>query len=289
MLKRLCIIGVGLIGGSFALALRQKGLVHEIVGVDRDSHNLEIARSLGIIDRGTTLISEGVVEADCIFIATPVGVMPEIFRELAPVWQNDALYTDAGSTKGDVVAALKSELGYFPANFVPGHPIAGAEVSGAASAREGLFQGRRVILTPEGETSAEALEAIRELWSSMGARVSCMEPAHHDAVLAATSHLPHVLSFALTAMLGRHDEKQEIFAYAAGGLRDFTRIAASDPSMWKDISLANREQLVPLIEEYRQALKDVIDMLEEQDADALSQLFVDANMARQRFIDQWDK
>jgi prephenate dehydrogenase len=289
MLNRLCIIGVGLIGGSFALSLREAGLVREVVGVDRDLENLRLAEFLGLIDRGAASLEEGVEGADCVFIAVPVGVMPAIFRGLAPLWQNDTVYCDAGSTKRDVLAALESVFGEVPSNFVPGHPIAGAENSGASAARAGLFSNRRVILTPVAGTRQEALELIRTLWESVGSRVSLMEATRHDQVLAATSHLPHVLSFALTSMLGKHDEKQEIFTYAAGGLRDFTRIAGSDPAMWRDISLANRDQLLPLIEEYRDALADVAKMLADEDADRLVHLFADANQARKRFIDQLDK
>lgn len=289
MINRLCVVGVGLIGGSFALGLKEAGLVRRVVGFDRDAQNLDLALFTGLIDEAAATLEEGVQGADCVFIAVPVGVMPEIFRQLLPRWQNDVLYTDAGSTKTDVLRALAQVHGGVPANFVAGHPIAGAETSGASAARSGLFQGRRVILTPTDNTSTQALDLAKSLWEGVGARVSEMDPVHHDAILAATSHLPHVLSFALTAMLGRHDEQQDIFAYAAGGLRDFTRIAGSDPSMWRDISLANREQLLPLIEEYRLALGDVADMIKSGDSDRLTQLFADARSARQRFIDQLDK
>lgn len=289
MINRLCVVGVGLIGGSFALGLKEAGLVKHVVGVDRDAKNLDLALSTGLIDESAASLREGVQGADCVFIAVPVGVMPEVFRQLSPLWQNDVLYTDAGSTKADVLRALAQAKGCVPSNFVAGHPIAGAETSGASAARSGLFEGRRVILTPTDNTSSEALELAKSLWVGVGARVSEMDPAHHDAILAATSHLPHVLSFALTAMLGRHDEQKDIFAYAAGGLRDFTRIAGSDPAMWRDISLANRDQLLPLIEEYRLALGDVAQMIKSGDSDRLTQLFADARMARQRFIDQLDK
>lgn len=289
MINRLCVVGVGLIGGSFALGLKEAGLVRRVVGVDRDAQNLDLALFSGLIDESAASLEEGVQGADCVFIAVPVGVMPEVFRQLSPLWQNDVLYTDAGSTKTDVLRALAQVHGCVPSNFVAGHPIAGAETSGASAARSGLYQGRRVILTPSDGTSCEALDLAKSLWEGVGARVTEMDPVHHDAILAATSHLPHVLSFALTAMLGRHDEQQDIFAYAAGGLRDFTRIAGSDPAMWRDISLANREQLLPLIEEYRLALSDVAEMIKSGDSDRLAQLFADARSARQRFIDQLDK
>jgi prephenate dehydrogenase len=289
MIKRLCVVGVGLIGGSFALGLKEAGLVERVVGVDRDAANLDLALFTGLIDEASFSLEEGVKGADCIFIAVPVGAMPDIFRQLSPLWQNDVLYTDAGSTKSDVLGALAEAHGSVPPNFVPGHPIAGAETSGASAARSGLFEGRRVILTPIAETSVVSLGMARALWEGVGARVSVMEPIHHDEILAATSHLPHVLSFALAAMLGRHDEEQDIFAYAAGGLRDFTRIAGSDPAMWRDICIANKDQLLPLIEEYRLALGEVTDKIRAGDSDQLIQIFADARNARQRFIDQLDK
>jgi prephenate dehydrogenase len=289
MIKRLCVVGVGLIGGSFALGLKEAGLVERVVGVDRDAANLDLALFTGLIDEASFSLEEGVKGADCIFIAVPVGAMPDIFRQLSPLWQNDVLYTDAGSTKSDVLGALAEAHGSVPPNFVPGHPIAGAETSGASAARSGLFEGRRVILTPIAETSVVSLGMARALWEGVGAWVSVMEPIHHDEILAATSHLPHVLSFALAAMLGRHDEEQDIFAYAAGGLRDFTRIAGSDPAMWRDICIANKDQLLPLIEEYRLALGEVTDKIRAGDSDQLIQIFADARNARQRFIDQLDK
>lgn len=289
MINRLCVVGVGLIGGSFALGLKEAGLVKRVVGVDCDVANLDLALFTGVIDEVATSLETGVEDADCVFIAVPVGAMPQVFRQLSPLWQNGVLYTDAGSTKTDVLKALAEAHGSVPSNFVAGHPIAGSETSGASAARPGLFRGRCVILTPVVDTSVAALGRARDLWEGLGSRVSEMQPVHHDEILAATSHLPHVLSFALTAMLGRHDEQQDIFSYAAGGLRDFTRIAGSDPAMWRDITLANRDQILPLIEEYRLALGEVSQMIKAGDSAQLLQLFADARMARQRFIDLLEK
>jgi len=169
---------------------------------------------------------------------------------------------------------------------VPGHPITGAERSGAMAAEAGLFENRRVILTPVAATGPEPLERVSAMWRSVGAAVTCMDPGHHDQVLAATSHLPHVLAFVLTEMLGRKDEQQEIFQYAAGGFRDFTRIASSDPRMWRDICLANTREIVPLIEQYREALRMAARLMRQGDAEDLLQLFSAARSARQRFLDQ---
>lgn len=289
MIQRLCLIGVGLIGGSLALALRHRGLVGEIIGTDADPANLAIAHEQGIVDHVSPSIAAAATGADWVVIATPVGALPAIFSALRPLWRDDVVYTDTGSTKADVIAALEQVFGAVPANFVPGHPIAGAERSGAEAAHAGLFDHRRVILTPLANTDPLSLERVGALWAGIGARVSQMDPRHHDEVLAATSHLPHVLAFVLTAMLGRKDEKQEIFQYAAGGFRDFTRIASSDPRMWLDICLANRRELVPLIEQYREALREVAELMSGGDADRLLALFSDARAARQRFLDQLEK
>jgi prephenate dehydrogenase len=289
MIQRLCLIGVGLIGGSLARALRHRGLVGEIIGIDADPSNLAIAKKQRLVDHVSPSIAAAATGADWVVIATPVGAMPTIFSALRPSWRDDVVYTDTGSTKLDVIAALERIFGAVPANFVPGHPIAGAERSGAVAAHAGLFENRRVILTPLTNTDPHILERVNALWEGIGARVSRMEPRHHDEVLAATSHLPHVLAFVLTAMLGHKDEKQEIFQYAAGGFRDFTRIASSDPRMWLDICLANRQEIVPLIEQYREALRETAELMSDGDADRLLALFSDARAARQRFLDQLEK
>ena len=289
MIERLCLIGVGLIGGSLALALRQKGLVREVIGVDPHRANLETARELEIIDRFYLDPVTGVEGADWVVIATPVGAIPAIFSALKPFWQKDTVYTDTGSTKADVVEAAREIFGEVPDNFVPGHPIAGAESSGASAANAALFEHKRVILSPLAETRPDMVDQVEMLWRSVGGRVSRMDYRHHDEVFAATSHMPHVLAFVLTQMLGRKDEQQEIFQYAAGGFRDFTRIASSDPRMWLDICLANRGEIVPLIEEYREVLGQTAELIAHGEADKLLALFTGARAARQRFLDQLEK
>ncbi len=289
MIERLCIIGVGLIGGSLALALKEAGKVGEVVGVDHDRENLHEALRLGIIDRVETDLVEGVLGANLVVFAAPVGAMSNIFKTLQPVWNSEVIYTDTGSTKGDVMASLVEVFGGIPKNFVPGHPIAGAERSGAKSASSDLFKGRRVILTPVASTAAKALQTVEALWHDVGSFVHEMDAAHHDQVLAATSHLPHVLAFVLTAMLGRQDEQREIFQFAAGGFKDFTRIASSDPRMWVDICFANHHEIITLIESYREALGQTADYLRNGNAEPLLKLFQDARAARQRFLDQVEK
>jgi prephenate dehydrogenase len=289
VIERLCVIGVGLIGGSIARGARARGLVRTVVGVDLDGGNLDKALRLGVIDLASREVAEGTAGADLVMIATPVGAIEGVLRELQPVWSERAIYTDAGSTKINVIAAAERVFGAVPPNFVPGHPIAGAERSGVEASTADLYAGKRVILTPLALTDTEATARVEALWRELGAKVSRMEPRHHDEVLAATSHLPHVLAFVLTEMLGRKDEQREIFQYAAGGFRDFTRIASSDPGMWRDICLANGREIVPLIEQYREALKQAAELIAEGRAEELHALFSQARGARQRFLDQLEK
>lgn len=286
MIARLCIVGVGLLGSSVARAARQQGLVREIVGVDTDSANLEAALRLGVLDQTHETIAEAVQGADWVMLAVPVGAIPSVLAALKPQWNAATLYTDVGSTKCDLMAALETVLGHIPPNFVPGHPIAGAEQSGVEAGRADLFAGKRVILTPCAETSAQAVADVTGFWQGVGAVVSSMEPLRHDQILAATSHLPHVLAFVLADLLGRKDEQEAIFQYAAGGFRDFSRIASSDPRMWLDICLANREQIVPLIEAYCEALTSVRDLIADQSAEELHTVLTRARSARQRFLNQ---
>ncbi|MDF9391648.1 MULTISPECIES: prephenate dehydrogenase [Methylococcus] len=282
MSRRLCVIGVGLIGGS--AARRARGLFGEIIGVDADSDNLEQAEALGVIDRGCDHPEQGAETADFVLIATPVGAIEPLFRGLQPVWRSDCVYTDVGSTKGNVIEAARRVFGKVPGNFIPGHPIAGAERSGVEAADSGLFEGKRVILTPLPDSAPEALARVEEFWTYLGAKVEQMEAGRHDEVLAATSHLPHVLAFTLARMLGRKDEQAEIFRYAAGGFRDFTRIASSDPRMWLDICRANREPLLQLLGEYETALREVAALIRSDDAGRLYACFSEARSAREKFL-----
>jgi prephenate dehydrogenase len=289
MIRCLCVIGVGLIGGSIARAVRAKGLARRVVGADSDLGNLQRALEAGVIDAASKNPAEAASEAELVVIAVPVGAIEGILWSLKPAWSDWIVYTDAGSIKRDVIAAAARVFGAVPANFVPGHPIAGAERSGVEAAMADLYEGKRVILTPVSNTRADAVRRIEEFWGALGAKVSCMEPGHHDEVLAATSHLPHVLAFVLTEMLGRKDEQREIFQYAAGGFRDFTRIASSDPRMWLDICLANGREIVPLIGQYQEALQRTAELISEGRSEELYALFFGAREARQRFLDQLEK
>ena len=290
MFDRLCIVGVGLIGGSVARAARHYGLSKSIVGYGRpeDLQNLETAKRLGVIDDYYLQIEQALQGADCVVIGTPVASIESIFELLKPFWTEHAIYTDVGSTKGSVVAAAQRVFGTVPDNLVPAHPIAGAEQSGVDASVVDLFVNKRLIITPLGHTRTDALHKIQGFWERCGSVVSMMDVNHHDAVLAATSHLPHILAFALVDMLGHKDEQSEIFKYAAGGFRDFTRIASSDPTMWRDICSANKNEIIPLLERTREQLDKIQRLLENDDSQQLLTLFAYANTARQRFLNQFE-
>ena len=277
---RLAVAGVGLIGGSLALAAREAGLAGEIVGIGRRRERLERARALGVVDRWTTEPAEGVAGADLVVLAVPLGTMRALMEALAPGLGPEAVVTDVGSAKRAVVEDARAALGAAFARFVPGHPVAGTERSGVEAAFATLFRGRRVILTPVADTAPEAVARVRALWEAVGAEVVEMDPARHDRVLAATSHLPHVLAYTLVDLLAGLDEHEEVFANAAGGFRDFTRIASSDPVMWRDICLANREAIVEMLDRYAQALAAVRAAVAGADGAALERLFARAKAAR---------
>lgn len=284
MINRLALIGVGLIGGSLARALRDAGHVREVIGYGRGLANLQRAVELGVADRIETSLSAAVRDADMVVLATPVGSMADILGAIAPYLANDAVVTDVGSVKGTIAAAARTALGEKLSNFVPGHPIAGTERTGVEASFSSLFVGRRVVLTPLPETTVEALARVRAMWQAAGAEVVSMSVEHHDAVLAATSHLPHLLAYALVDMLARLDDSREIFAYAAGGFRDFTRIASSDPEMWRDISLANRDAIVSMLKKYRAEIDVLIAAVATGDGAKLLTLFARSKAARDALV-----
>lgn len=286
MIKRLCIIGVGLIGGSLARALKRAGACVEVVGCGRDEGALQRAVELGVIDRYHSDPALAVSGADVVVLAVPLGMMEPVLRRIAPALSAGAVITDVGSAKGSVVAAARAVFGTVPARFVPGHPIAGTEKSGVEASFAELFQGRRVILTPLSDTDAEAHRIVRRMWEQAGAEVVDMAVEHHDEVLAATSHLPHLLAFALVDTLARMQETAEIFRYAAGGFRDFTRIASSDPKMWRDICLANREAVVAMLDRFSDDLAGLRDAIDAKDSEAIAEVFSRAKTARDRFCRQ---
>lgn len=280
LIRRLCVIGVGLIGGSLIRALRQRNAVGAVVGAGRSAANLQAAVRLGVVDRYDTDPANAVVDADVVVMAVPLGAIEPVLRAIVPRLAADAVVTDVGSAKGSVVADVERVYGQIPPNFVPGHPIAGTEKSGVEASFATLFQNRRVILTPLAETAARAHHLIKQMWQLTGAEVIDMGVRHHDAVLAATSHLPHMLAYTLVDTLARLDDRAEIFRYAAGGFRDFTRIASSDPKMWHDICVANREQLLEMIALFSTDLERLATAIRNDDRAALFQVFERAKCAR---------
>ena len=285
-IQQLCIIGVGSIGGSLACALRKAGVVKEIVGVGRNTENLKTAVQLGVIDRYELDLQKAVNSADIVVLAVPLGAMESIFRIIAPHLKENTILTDVGSTKGSVVQAAENAFGVLPPNLVPAHPIAGTEKSGVEAAFSELFNARRIIITPTSVSDKNAIFQVRSMWEACGAEVVEMEVAHHDQVLAATSHLPHMLAYTLVDTLARMDDSQEIFDYAAGGFRDFTRIASSDPQMWHDICLANHDALVNVLERFSSELKDLTEAVKHNDSDYLKSIFTRAKQARDTFCNK---
>ena len=286
MIERLCVIGVGLIGGSLARALRDAGFCQEVVGAGRNPANLQTAVDLGVIDRYETDLARAVAGADMVLVSVPLGAMPAVFSAIKGHLAGHAVLTDAGSAKGGVIEAARQAFDGLPAAFVPGHPIAGTEQSGVEASFASLYQDRRVILTPLPETDIEATARVREMWEAAGAEVVEMDPVHHDAVLAATSHLPHVLAYTLVESLVRLGDEGEVFAYAAGGFRDFTRIASSDPVMWRDICLANGDAIQLMIEHFVTDLQELTAAIQNRDGTYLLELFTSARDARDRYVDE---
>ncbi|PAU86472.1 bifunctional prephenate dehydrogenase/3-phosphoshikimate 1-carboxyvinyltransferase [Pseudomonas sp. WN033] len=280
---RLAVIGLGLIGGSFAKGIRQAGVCSEVVGCDPDPMARRLALPLGVVDRVTDNLAEAVRDADVILLAVPVLAMEKVLAELATLSLGQAVLTDVGSTKGAVVKAVEQAFGQIPPLFVPGHPIAGSEKSGVEAARAELFRRHKVILTPLENTSEQALELVTRLWHCLGADVEAMPLADHDKVLAATSHLPHLLAFSLVDTLAARSENLEIFRYAAGGFRDFTRIAASDPVMWRDVFLANRDAVLRSLDDFTRDLSRLREAVEGRDANTLLGVFTRAKAAREHF------
>lgn len=283
---KLAIAGVGLIGGSLALALRAAGAVDTVVGLGRTRANLDDALARGIVDRAYRL-DDGwqpeLADADVVLVAAPVAQSAALFAAIAPHLRAEAVVTDAGSSKEDVIDAARAHLGDAFARFVPAHPVAGSERSGAAAADAGLFRGRSVIVTPHAATAPQALATIEAMWRAAGAVVTRLDAAQHDRIFAAVSHLPHVLAHTLVAELAARADADALFAHAGTGFGDFTRIAASSPEMWRDVALANRAALLAELDRYREALAGVRAAIDAGDGDALEALFARARAARLRW------
>lgn len=270
-------------GGSVALALRRASYVKEIVGCSRDSAHLELALSKGIIDRAETEVASAVSGSDVVLLAVPLGAVREVLEQLKDHLHESTVLTDVGSAKACVIEDLVAVYGEIPKNVVPAHPIAGNEKSGVTAAIPDLFKGRRVIITPLVDTSIHAVDTVTRMWSAVGAIVETMSVEHHDRVLAATSHLPHMLAFSLVDSLARLEDEDEIFRYAAGGFRDFTRIASSDPVMWRDICIANRAALLEMLERFMSDLDVLKQAVSESDGQSLLDIFRRAKASRDEF------
>jgi len=283
-ISRLIVIGTGLIGGSFALALKRAGVVGEVVGISRRQQTLEEAMQLGVVDSMGGYDAASFAGAQMVLVATPVGQMRAVFSAIAPLVPREAVITDGGSTKQDVVALAREYFDGSMDRFVPAHPISGTEKNGPSAAFAELYQSRRVILTPLPETSAAAVSLVRSAWEACGARVSELQPDVHDAMLAAVSHLPHLLAFALVDELAGRENGQELFSFAGGGFRDFTRIASSNPEMWRDIFLSNREAVGRDLRRYRDKLAELQKLLDAGDGAALETVFKHSQSARERWL-----
>jgi prephenate dehydrogenase len=283
MIKHLCVIGVGLIGGSLALALKKAGYVEKVTGIGRSLQNLQTAQQLEVIDHYETDYASALADADLVFVSVPIGAMGDVFAQIQPHLKPGAIISDGGSAKQQVIDAAREALGSQIKQFVPGHPIAGTEKSGAEAAFDSLYQDRRVILTPLAENSRTDIDKVRTMWQAAGAAVDEMDARHHDLVLAGTSHLPHILAFALVDCLNKVEDVDEIFKYAAGGFRDFTRIASSDPVMWRDICLSNTDAILAMMQNYQQQIDELKHCIEQGDGESILALFKAAKDARDNF------
>lgn len=282
--KRLAVIGVGLIGGSFARALRVAGLVETIVGIGRDRRNLDEALELGIVDHISQDALEGVAGADMVFISVPVCAIPAVVAAIAPALSPGCIVTDGGSVKAAIVHACEKLMpeGCY---FVGGHPIAGTEHSGAAASFATLYNGKRCILTPTRNTHKPSLDLVSMLWQSTGAVVCQMEAEHHDRIFAEISHLPHMVAYSLVHAVGTADvEGENVLSYTAGGFRDFTRIASSDPSMWRDIAVMNRNALLKSIDGFSTSLAELRKMVDEGNAEGMAEFFTMAKQFRDQIV-----
>lgn len=283
---RLAIIGVGLIGGSLARALKRANAVSHVVGYGRTRASLDAALALGVIDSVSNNVAHAVENADVVVLAAPLETSAAIFADMRKALANTTIVTDVGSAKGSVIQAAREMLTRAQfSRFVPGHPVAGTEKSGVEASFAELFNAHRVILTPVAETELSAVQAIEALWQQTGAEVIQMPARQHDAILAATSHLPHMLAYALVDCLAGMNEHEDIFRFAAGGFADFTRIASSNPRMWHDICFANRDELVAVMERFQQQLSMLTEAIRNEDRATVVEAFTRAKTARDHFSD----
>ena len=282
MINKITIVGVGLIGGSLAKALKEKNLAKTVFGYGRDRSRLEEAKKHNIIDDYSTQIEEAVNHADIIVIATPVGAFRNIFSEVKPLIADDVIISDVGSTKTNIVDIAKEILGDKSQCFVPAHPIAGKEKSGFEASDGNLYIGKKVIITPIEDNSSESIQVIESMWKNVGAEVDFMSPQSHDDLLGMTSHLPHMLAFSLVNYLV--DQNPSASIYAGGGFKDFSRIASGDAVMWRDICLQNKDKIITHLRGYQSTVEELIDAIDQEERDKLELLFATAKKTRDSWI-----
>jgi prephenate dehydrogenase len=282
MINKITIVGVGLIGGSLARALKEKNLAKTVFGYGRDRSRLDNAKKSNIIDDYSTQIEEAVNHADIIVIATPVGTFRNIFNEVKPLIANDVIISDVGSTKTNIVDIAKEILGDKSQCFVPAHPIAGKEKSGFEASDGNLYNGKKVIITPIEDNSSESIQVIESMWKNVGAEVDFMSPQSHDDLLGMTSHLPHMLAFSLVNYLV--DQNPSASIYAGGGFKDFSRIASGDAVMWRDICLQNKDKIITHLRGYQSTVEELIDAIDQEESDKLELLFATAKKTRDSWI-----
>jgi len=282
MINKITIVGVGLIGGSLARALKEKNLAKTVFGYGRDRSRLDDAKKSNIIDDYSTQIEEAINHADIIVIATPVGTFRNIFNEVKPLIANDVIISDVGSTKTNIVDIAKEILGDKSQCFVPAHPIAGKEKSGFEASDGNLYNGKKVIITPIEDNSSESIQVIESMWKNVGAEVDFMSPQSHDDLLGMTSHLPHMLAFSLVNYLV--DQNPSASIYAGGGFKDFSRIASGDAVMWRDICLQNKDKIITHLRGYQSTVEELIDAIDQEESDKLELLFATAKKTRDSWI-----
>ncbi len=285
-IKRLVIVGVGLIGGSLASSLKKLHLVDEIIGVGRSEENLITAHKMGLLDLYLTDPESIPSDADMVLIAVPVAQTKLVFEAVARKVSNSAIITDVGSTKEDIISIAREALGNSFGRFVPAHPIAGGEKNGAIAASDDLFLDKNVVLTPVEGTSESALNIVERMWQSVGANIVRLDASSHDVIFSAVSHLPHVVSFALVSMLAARSDSQQLFSFAASGFRDFSRIAGSSPEMWKDICQSNKDKVLSDISDFKKVLEKIEQMMRGGDFGSLLDMFQQASDARNKWAER---
>jgi prephenate dehydrogenase len=282
MINKITIIGVGLIGGSLAKAIKENGLAKVVFGFGRNSDRLKMAQKTNVIDQYSTTLEEAINESDIVVIATPVGSFKEILSEIKPFLTGKIIITDVGSTKTNIVSMVNQTLGEYSNCFIPAHPIAGKEKSGFEASEPNLFINKKVIITPLEANSSDSIKLVQKMWENIGADVDFMSPESHDELLGMTSHLPHMLAFSLVNYLISKNPSASI--YAAGGFKDFSRIASGDNVMWRDICIQNRDQIISHIKGYQKTLDSLVEAIENENRDKLDLLFTNAKKTRDSWV-----